>query len=111
MAFDPAEGFARLGAQEVHAKLEAGWSPVWVDVRKPHEWEEGTLVPAQQFIPHEQVMAEGLPGVDKSTPVVLQCRSGGRSGRAAAVLVAMGYTDVTNLEGGYLEWSAAYGTK
>jgi rhodanese-related sulfurtransferase len=35
------------------------------------------------------------------------CRSGARSGRAAAALLGMGFTDVTNLTGGMLAWNAA----
>ena len=108
MAADSTEGFARQGVQEVHSRMQAGWSPVWVDVRKPHEWEIVKLDEAQHFIPHEQVIAEGLPGVDKNAPVLLQCRSGGRSARAAQALVAMGFTDVTNLEGGINGWVTAH---
>ncbi|HCH61227.1 MAG TPA: rhodanese-like domain-containing protein, partial [Deltaproteobacteria bacterium] len=40
--------------------------------------------------------------------VLLQCRSGVRSAHAAAALVARGFTDVTNLEGGILAWTEAY---
>lgn len=108
MSTNPAEGFARLDVQQVHAKMAGGWAPVWVDVRKPHEWEQDKLAEAAHFIPHEVVIADGLPGVDPSTPVLLQCRSGARSARAAAALVARGFTDVTNLEGGILAWVAAF---
>jgi len=110
MAADQEEGFARLDVQAVHDKMQAGWAPVWVDVRKPHEWDVVKLDEAHHFIPHEQVIAEGLPGVDKNAPVVLQCRSGGRSAKAAKALVAMGFTDVTNLEGGINGWVKAFRT-
>lgn len=33
------------------------------------------------------------------------CRSGARSGRAAAKLVSDGYLDVTNLDGGTVGWA------
>ena len=86
MSIDPSEGFARLTVAQVHARMAEGWAPVWVDVRKPHEWAQDKLEEAHHFIPHETVIAEGLPGVDPDAPVVLQCRSGKRSAAAAAAL-------------------------
>ncbi len=100
----PAEGFARLDAAAVRARLDEGWAPVWVDVRKPHEWDIVKAPEATVFTPHETVIAEGLPGVDRDRPVLLQCKSGRRSAAAAAALVAAGFTDVTNLEGGINGW-------
>ncbi len=41
--------------------------------------------------------------LDKSKPIFIYCLSGGRSGAAAEVLTAKGYT-VTNLEGGINAW-------
>ena len=109
MAATPSEGFARLDVHAVHAKLQEGWKPVWVDCRKQHEWDLVKLDEAEHFIPHEQIIAAGLPdSIDLHAPIVLQCRSGGRSARAAAALVARGFTDVTNLEGGINGWVTAF---
>ncbi len=107
-ASDTPEGFARLSAQDVHAKRQAGWRPVWVDVRKPREWDIVKLPHTDHFIPHEQVVASGLPGVDPRAPILVACKSGGRSAKAAAALIAAGFTDVTNLEGGINAWVKAF---
>ena len=40
----------------------------------------------------------------RDTPIVVVCRSGGRSARAAGELVAMGFTAVHNMLGGMLRW-------
>lgn len=98
------QGFARLSAAAVAARLAEGWAPHWIDVRKPQEWAIVQLARAERFVPHEQVVAEGLPGIDLNAPILLQCKSGARSAIAAAALVAQGYTDVTNLDGGILGW-------
>lgn len=75
-----------------------------IDVREPVEVAEGTL-PESINIPVGEV--EGRVGeLDPSRPVVLFCRSGGRSGSAAQFLVASGFSNVTNLEGGMLAWDA-----
>jgi rhodanese-related sulfurtransferase len=85
----------------------AGWQPLWIDVRKAHEWEIVKLTAADRFIPHEDLIENGLPGVDLGQPILLQCKSGARSAKAAAALAARGFTHVYNLEGGILGWIGA----
>jgi adenylyltransferase/sulfurtransferase len=103
----PPEGFGRLRPAEVEARRAAGWRPLWIDVRKPHEWEIVKLAAADRFIPHEDLVENGLPDVDRHTPILLQCKSGARSAKAAAALAARGFTEVYNLEGGILGWIGA----
>ncbi len=71
-----------------------------VDVREPDEVAEGTL-PDSLNIPVGDLPAR-VAELDPAAPVVLFCRSGGRSAQAAEFLVASGFTDVTNLDGGML---------
>ena len=66
-----------------------------VDVRTPEEYAEGHIpdainVPVQEL---EARMAE-LP---KDRPIVVYCRSGKRSARAASMLQAAGYTSIHDL--------------
>jgi rhodanese-related sulfurtransferase len=42
--------------------------------------------------------------LDKTQPVYVYCRSGARSQKAAEKMVEMGFTQVIDLEGGYLSW-------
>lgn len=44
---------------------------------------------------------------NKSTPLLISCKTGGRSMKASQILVDAGYTDVTNVQGGYDAWSSA----
>ena len=43
---------------------------------------------------------------DKSTPILVGCRSGVRSLAAIEVLNQAGYNNLTNVEGGFVMWSA-----
>jgi molybdopterin/thiamine biosynthesis adenylyltransferase/rhodanese-related sulfurtransferase len=68
-----------------------------IDVREPHEWNAGhvdgaTLIPLADLPAR---FAEEVP--DRSTPILLHCRSGARSGRAAAYLAQAGYTNLVNM--------------
>jgi rhodanese-related sulfurtransferase len=73
-----------------------------VDVRAPEMYAGGHIAGAVN-IPWAQIEARageiGPPG----TPVVLYCRTGQGSGKAAATLVRLGYTRVYDL-GSYLNW-------
>jgi molybdopterin/thiamine biosynthesis adenylyltransferase/rhodanese-related sulfurtransferase len=77
-----------------------------IDVREQVEWDAGHI-PGAVFIPLgqlEQRIAAAVP--DKGTEIILQCRSGARSGRGTALLQDLGYTNVVNLAGGILQWAA-----
>lgn len=83
--------------------------PFVLDVREPQEFEMGhiegaTLIPLGSLPEH-------LAEVPKDKPVVVVCRSGNRSGRAAAFLKEQGFTNIENLTGGMMAWSAQCGRK
>jgi molybdopterin/thiamine biosynthesis adenylyltransferase/rhodanese-related sulfurtransferase len=88
---------------EAAAEIEGG-DVVLIDTREPHEYQEahlegGKLVPPGLL---GDEIEKAAP--DKSARTILYCRSGNRSGIAAAQLQAMGYTDVASMAGGILAW-------
>ena len=78
-----------------------------VDVREPHEF-SGDLghVAGAELVPLGTI-AEAAAGWDRRAPILLICRSGGRSGRAAAALAGAGFAELYNLSGGMLAWNDA----
>jgi sulfur dioxygenase len=77
-----------------------------IDVREPDEL-RGPLGALEGA---ENVPLRELPGAaapwSREQPVVVFCRSGGRSARAALQLEAMGFKRVASMAGGMLEWHA-----
>ncbi len=71
-----------------------------IDVREPAEVEAGTL-PGAINIPLGQ-LPDRMSELDPARPVILLCRSGGRSTQAARFLTAAGFNSVVNLRGGML---------
>ncbi|MFC5601990.1 rhodanese-like domain-containing protein [Sporosarcina koreensis] len=86
---------------ELQQQLENGATLHMIDVREDEEVEQG-MIPGAIHIPLGEV-PDRLSELDKATPYVIICRSGGRSGRAAEFLEAQGY-DATNMVGGMLDW-------
>jgi len=77
-----------------------------VDVREPDELcGELAMIRGAATIPLNQLPGP-LADVPRDRPVVIVCRSGGRSGKAALQLVALGFTRVASMRGGMLAWRA-----
>ncbi|MHA7142905.1 rhodanese-like domain-containing protein [Arthrobacter sp. Bz4] len=72
-----------------------------LDVREEFEVAEG-MIPGAQHIPMGQLMTR-LDELDKNRPVIVVCRSGNRSARAAEALGTAGYTADT-MGGGMIDW-------
>jgi adenylyltransferase/sulfurtransferase len=102
---DPvAEAFDRISVTDAKAKLDGGWKPYVLDVRKPHEADIVKFDFADRLEPHETVasIADELP---RDRDILVHCKAGGRSAKAAATLAGLGFTRLYNLEGGITGWA------
>ena len=80
-----------------------GAGVVLLDVRE-HAELEIAAVPSAIHIPMQEIPAR-LAELDRDTPLVVMCHSGGRSRRVAEYLQANGFSRVFNLSGGIDAWS------
>jgi rhodanese-related sulfurtransferase len=86
------------------AELLAQGDVQLIDVRQTHEHEAGHIA-GSRLIELADLPAQAQT-IDRETPVIFYCRSGGRSAMATAALVQAGY-DAHNMSGGMLDWHAA----
>ena len=87
---------------------------VLVDIRLPNEWADtGVIEGAHRitaFLPNGRVHSEFLDSFQAvvpspNMPVMLYCASGGRtSSLGNALIQQLGYTNVSHLSGGIVEW-------
>lgn len=75
---------------------------VLVNVHIPYEGEiEGTDL----FIPYDQIEENlGKLPADKGAKIIVYCRSDRMSGIAAKTLIRLGYTNITDVDGGFIAW-------
>ena len=78
-----------------------------LDVRTPEECASGKIQRAQNINWNDPNFATLVAKLDKTKPLAVYCAAGGRSARAAAALIKMGFKDVIDLNGGITAWKAA----
>jgi adenylyltransferase/sulfurtransferase len=92
---------------DVAAVQAATGASTLIDIREQDEVDQG-MVAGAIHIPRgylELRIEQAVP--DRETPVVLYCAGGSRSLLAAKALQALGYTNVSSLEGGFNAWKGA----
>jgi len=108
-----AEDLVRAAKAEIteisvpEAKALVGGKTIFIDVREPPEWVDGTVAGALRIprgvLEWRAASEEALK--DPSVPLVIYCKSGGRSALAAQTLGQLGFANVKSLAGGYEAWS------
>lgn len=108
---DPKLGWTVVRSRDGIPEVNTSWvadrigSYRLIDVREPDEY-TGELGHIQRAELHPlKTLAGSAGGWDRSAPVVTVCKSGGRSGSAAALLESMGFQYVASMAGGMMLWN------
>jgi rhodanese-related sulfurtransferase len=75
-----------------------------VDVRTPGEFNTGFIAKAQNIDFRSPTFDADISKLDKDKPVVLYCKSGGRSAKCAKKMKDAGFTKIYDLQGGISKW-------
>lgn len=101
------ESFITISVSEAKELVDNNENLFILDVRTDSEYNDGHISGAY-LIPHTDISSrqEELPK-NKSKPILVYCRSGGRSVTASTTLDSLGYTQVKNMAGGFDAWKDA----
>jgi sulfur-carrier protein adenylyltransferase/sulfurtransferase len=97
------QSISDVAPRDLAERIERGDDLQLIDVREEWEWKLGNI-PGARLMPLSR-FAEEANSIDRDREVILYCKVGARSQRAAEYLADLGYSKVGNLSGGILRWS------
>ena len=80
---------------------------VILDIRTPEEYDQGIIEGAINIDFYEPTFTADLDALDKDAHYVVYCRSDNRSGQAMSTFADLGFTNVTEIDGGIANWYEA----
>jgi adenylyltransferase/sulfurtransferase len=92
-----------ITVMELKRRMDSGEKLTVIDVREPYEYAIARI-PGTTLIPLGQI-AERSGELDRTSEIILHCRSGKRSADALNQLKAKGFTRLKNVIGGITAWS------
>ena len=78
---------------------------VILDVRTPEEFASGHIKGAVNIDFNSGDFENEITRLNPSDSYAIYCRSGSRSGKAASIMHLAGFHDLSNLNGGVIDWS------
>lgn len=104
-----ADAIIQLVTAEAGAEIQANPPAdlVILDVRTPEEFAEGHLDGADMIDFYRTDFADEIADLDPDAPYLVYCRSGNRSGQTVALMRELGFTNVSDIDGGILSWTDA----
>jgi len=91
-----------ITAVELKERMDRGDALTIVDVREPNEYQINRL-PGSQLIPLGEIPRR-YAELDPDDEIIVSCKIGGRSAKAADYLRSVGFKHVRNLKGGIIAW-------
>jgi len=76
----------------------------FVDVRTPKEHSEGYINGSQNIDFKSPTFDTDILKLNKNKPVILYCKSGGRSAKCSRKMKDAGFTKIYDLQGGISKW-------
>ena len=78
-----------------------------LDIRTPEEFAEGHIEGALNINFYDDDFKEQLSRLDRNTPYLLHCRSGGRSGKSMAAFKELRFKNIAHMTAGMNGWREA----
>jgi len=103
-AGDEGSGYITVDVETAHQALTSDEDVQLVDVREPAEWAETGVPQGAALIPLGDLEARAAAELAADGPVYVICRSGNRSRTGSDILVGLGFSEVYNVDGGFIAW-------
>jgi thioredoxin len=87
-------------------KLKTNENPQLLDVRTPEEYSVEHIGNAKNVNWNGDDFVAKVNSYDKTKPIFVYCKVGGRSAQAANKLAELGFKEIYNLNGGIMKWNA-----
>ncbi|MFZ4679864.1 MAG: thioredoxin domain-containing protein [Flavobacterium sp.] len=95
-----------IDAKSFAEKLKTNENPQLLDVRTPKEYSIDHIGNAKNVNWNGDDFVAKVNSYDKSKPIFVYCKVGGRSAQAANKLAELGFKEIYNLNGGIMKWNA-----
>ena len=92
-----------ISVQSLNKKINNNENFQLIDVRENQELKISKISNATH-IPMATI-PDNINKIDFSNPVVIMCKSGGRSAQVCQYLIDQGYSNIYNLKGGIINWA------
>ncbi len=96
---------SKIGGEDFLARLNNDTSVQVIDVRTREEFSAGHLPNARNVDFKKEDFLKQMEGFNKEQPLMLYCLAGSRSAAAAELLASNGFTQIYDLDGGYMRWT------
>ena len=96
-----------IDAKAFSEKLKETENPQLVDVRTPEEFKSEKIENARNINWNDESFTARINKLEKTKPIFVYCKAGGRSAEAANKLAELGFTEIYDLDGGIMKWNAA----
>lgn len=102
-----ASEFRTIDVDAFNELISTDESVVLIDMRTPAEFNDGHIAGATNIDFESGDFDDRIADLDPEATYAIYCRSGNRSGQALDRMKSAGFTQVTNLDGGTTDWTAA----
>lgn len=98
----------KLDAQTFSEKIQNHAGIQLLDVRTVEEYNSQHIMDAKNINWLGADFEQKTIVFNKSKPIFVYCKSGGRSSKAAAKLAELGFTKIYELDGGMISWNSTF---
>jgi phage shock protein E len=93
-----------VNAKQAKQLLDKKPAPLVLDIRTPYELKSGTIPGAFPANYYHKDFEQRISKIDRKQPILLHCRSGGRSKESLEIFKKLGFQTIYHLDGGILAW-------